>query len=320
MVGSRYVFACSALPFSFKSHLFLHIGHRLCWCRDDPGLPSPENVHCWSIHFARCFWYGFMFFMHIVHRKLMHSKALATVSCLHSVVGFGFLLFAPAMYTKLGYKKGDTVLVCLAIGLGCPAWVSFLSSVLFLFTRIVIPCSFFSPFLLWKYGKRIRMSSTDACINWESTVIMFNQLHQVRSFCSFWAFLMRVCLILEADQKRRETLMAAGMEWPGAFKCVQAAEAAEAALSLWSCDLRVSPKVSLFFFVFCYFFFSLLFSSIQTELGVKWAMRLQYNATILPPPISHTPHTPNVDFGTNIIPERVDKHPSMNTNRPKFSG
>ena len=51
----------------------------------------------------------------------MHSIALAAVSCLRSVAGFVFPLFAPAMYAKLGYGKGDTVLACLAIGLGCPA-------------------------------------------------------------------------------------------------------------------------------------------------------------------------------------------------------
>ncbi|KAF8154426.1 MFS polyamine transporter [Crassisporium funariophilum] len=64
------------------------------------------------------------------------SPALAAVSCLRSLAGFGFPLFAPVMYQKLGYGKGDTILACLAIGLGCPA-----------------------PFLLWTYGRRIRMSS-----------------------------------------------------------------------------------------------------------------------------------------------------------------
>ena len=59
--------------------------------------------------------------MYVVRRKLMHSIALAAVSCLRSVAGFVFPLFAPAMYAKLGYGKGDTVLACLAIGLGCPA-------------------------------------------------------------------------------------------------------------------------------------------------------------------------------------------------------
>lgn len=51
--------------------------------------------------------------------------ALAATSCLRSLAGFGFPLFAPAMYAKLGYGKGNTVLACLAIILGCPAYVPF---------------------------------------------------------------------------------------------------------------------------------------------------------------------------------------------------
>lgn len=50
---------------------------------------------------------------------------LAAVSFLRSLAGFGFPLFAPAMYAKLGYGKGDTILACVAIGLGCPAYVPF---------------------------------------------------------------------------------------------------------------------------------------------------------------------------------------------------
>jgi len=93
----------------------------------------------------------------------MHSIALAAVSCLRSIAGFGFPLFAPAMYAKLGYGKGDTILACLAVGLGCPACVSFLSFLVvypdYSFTSLILV---FSPFLLWKYGKRIRMSSAYA--------------------------------------------------------------------------------------------------------------------------------------------------------------
>jgi hypothetical protein len=49
--------------------------------------------------------------------------ALAAVSCLRSLAGFGFPLFATPMYNKLGYGKGDTVLACVCIALGCPAYV-----------------------------------------------------------------------------------------------------------------------------------------------------------------------------------------------------
>ncbi|KAJ3505032.1 hypothetical protein NLJ89_g7631 [Agrocybe chaxingu] len=66
---------------------------------------------------------------YLVDAFTLHAaSALAAASCLRSLAGFGFPLFAPAMYAKLGYGKGDTILACLAIGLGCPA-----------------------PFLLWHY-------------------------------------------------------------------------------------------------------------------------------------------------------------------------
>ncbi|KAF8178937.1 MFS polyamine transporter [Pholiota molesta] len=74
---------------------------------------------------------------YVVDTFTLHAaSALAAVSFFRSLAGFGFPLFAPAMYAKLGYGKGDTILACLAIGLGCPA-----------------------PLLLWKYGQRIRASS-----------------------------------------------------------------------------------------------------------------------------------------------------------------
>ncbi len=78
--------------------------------------------------------------------------ALAAVTFLRSLAGFGFPLFAPAMYNALGYGKGDTILACFAIAVGVPAYVS--SS-----PRVrsecgsahsrVVACR---PFLLWKYG------------------------------------------------------------------------------------------------------------------------------------------------------------------------
>jgi len=74
---------------------------------------------------------------YIIDAFTLHAaSALAATSCLRSLAGFGFPLFAPAMFNKLGYGKGCTILACLAIILGCPA-----------------------PFVLWKYGRRIRMSS-----------------------------------------------------------------------------------------------------------------------------------------------------------------
>jgi hypothetical protein len=49
--------------------------------------------------------------------------ALAAAAFLRSLAGFGFPLFAPKMYSALGYGKGDTILAAAAIALGCPACV-----------------------------------------------------------------------------------------------------------------------------------------------------------------------------------------------------
>jgi len=74
---------------------------------------------------------------YVIDAFTLHAaSALAATSCLRALAGFGFPLFAPAMFNKLGYGKGNTILACLSILLGCPA-----------------------PLLLWKYGRRIRMSS-----------------------------------------------------------------------------------------------------------------------------------------------------------------
>ena len=55
----------------------------------------------------------------------IHSaSALAAVGTLRSLAGFGFPLFAPAIYKSLGYGKGNTVLFSVAVAIGCPAWVS----------------------------------------------------------------------------------------------------------------------------------------------------------------------------------------------------
>ncbi|KAJ6621329.1 MFS polyamine transporter [Mycena sp. CBHHK59/15] len=64
------------------------------------------------------------------------ASAFAAVSCLRSVCGFAFPLFAPAMYNALGFGKGNTVLAVFAIVVGCPA-----------------------PWLFWHYGERIRGNS-----------------------------------------------------------------------------------------------------------------------------------------------------------------
>ncbi|KAH6607853.1 mfs multidrug transporter [Trichoderma cornu-damae] len=64
------------------------------------------------------------------------ASAVAAVTVLRSLAGFGFPLFAPAMYDKLGYGIGGTVLAAIAIGLGWP-----------------------SPIFLWFYGPKLRALS-----------------------------------------------------------------------------------------------------------------------------------------------------------------
>ncbi|KOS21631.1 putative transporter [Escovopsis weberi] len=61
------------------------------------------------------------------------ASAVGVVTILRSLAGFGFPLFAPAMYDRLGYGKGGTILAAIAIAIGWP-----------------------SPILLWIYGERLR--------------------------------------------------------------------------------------------------------------------------------------------------------------------
>ncbi|KAJ3711263.1 MFS polyamine transporter [Lentinula guzmanii] len=67
---------------------------------------------------------------------LYAASGIASVSCLRSFCGFGFPLFAEAMFNSLGYGKGCSILACVAIAIGCPA-----------------------PWILWFYGRRIRSGS-----------------------------------------------------------------------------------------------------------------------------------------------------------------
>jgi hypothetical protein len=56
--------------------------------------------------------------------RLLDTTALAAATFMRSLAGFGFPLFAPKMYSALGYGKGDTILAAAAIALGCPACVT----------------------------------------------------------------------------------------------------------------------------------------------------------------------------------------------------
>ncbi|KAL5391076.1 hypothetical protein DPSP01_001566 [Paraphaeosphaeria sporulosa] len=64
------------------------------------------------------------------------ASAIAAATVLRSLAGFGFPLFAPAMFNALDYGWGNTLLGFIGIALGVPA-----------------------PFLLWKYGPTLRARS-----------------------------------------------------------------------------------------------------------------------------------------------------------------
>ncbi|KAG2135087.1 MFS polyamine transporter [Suillus clintonianus] len=101
------------------------------WIASDIGIALVGagiilNFQCIQTYIVDCF-------------TLHAASALAAVSCLRSLAGFGFPLFAPALYTTFGFGKGNTILAIVAIVIGCPA-----------------------PWIFWYYGERIRNSSRHA--------------------------------------------------------------------------------------------------------------------------------------------------------------
>jgi hypothetical protein len=64
------------------------------------------------------------------------ASAIAAATVLRSLAGFGFPLFAPAMFDALDYGWGNSLLAFIAIGLGVPG-----------------------PFLLWMFGEKLRSRS-----------------------------------------------------------------------------------------------------------------------------------------------------------------
>ncbi|KAK1249585.1 hypothetical protein MKX08_009588 [Trichoderma sp. CBMAI-0020] len=64
------------------------------------------------------------------------ASAMAACAFLRSLAGFGFPLFAPYLYSDLGYGWGTSVLAFISIGVGIPA-----------------------PFLFWIYGDKLRALS-----------------------------------------------------------------------------------------------------------------------------------------------------------------
>lgn len=75
---------------------------------------------------------------YLVDAYTIHAaSALAAVGVLRSLAGFGFPLFAPAMYDALGYGWGNSVLGLAGVVVGIPA-----------------------PFLLFSYGEKLRQMSS----------------------------------------------------------------------------------------------------------------------------------------------------------------
>jgi hypothetical protein len=68
-------------------------------------------------------WYLLIVIGFYMLTRFLVIAALAAATFLRSLAGFGFPLFAPKMYSALGYGKGDTILAAAAIVLGCPACV-----------------------------------------------------------------------------------------------------------------------------------------------------------------------------------------------------
>ena len=64
------------------------------------------------------------------------ASAVAAITFLRSLAGFGFPLFAPNLYESLGYGWGNSLLGLIAILIGVPA-----------------------PLLFWHYGARLRGNS-----------------------------------------------------------------------------------------------------------------------------------------------------------------
>ncbi|KAG2150965.1 MFS polyamine transporter [Suillus clintonianus] len=108
-------------------------------------------VDCFTLHAAS----GIIFLSHVFCTVLRLScPALAAVTCLQSLAGFGFPLFAPAMYNALGVGKGDTIIAVAAIAIGGPAYV--FVPVLSIVILTDYTCRFW---IFWHYGERIRNSS-----------------------------------------------------------------------------------------------------------------------------------------------------------------
>ncbi|SCV70992.1 BQ2448_3754 [Microbotryum intermedium] len=102
--------------------------HRLHWIVPNMGLAL---IAAGMISAFQCI------NMYLIDAFTLHAaSAVAAATCLRSLCGFGFPLFAPSMFKALGYGWGCTLLAVVGIVIGWPA----------------VPILFF-------YGERIRASS-----------------------------------------------------------------------------------------------------------------------------------------------------------------
>jgi len=130
-------------------------GYRACWSWDYSQFPVYSDLCCGCLY-ASCRFRYYLYFVSITPTYALCS-AMAAVTCLRSLAGFGFPLFAPSMYNALGFGKGDTVLAVVAIVIGCPACVyTSVASITALTDWIC------RPWIFWYYGERIRMKSRHA--------------------------------------------------------------------------------------------------------------------------------------------------------------
>ncbi|KAG1854476.1 hypothetical protein DFJ58DRAFT_660332, partial [Suillus subalutaceus] len=83
------------------------------------------------------------------------TSVMAAICLLRLLAGFGFPLFAPAMYSTLRFWKGDTIFAVAALLMGCSAYVSVLVPSL---VTPAIHCTC-NPWIFRRYGERIRNST-----------------------------------------------------------------------------------------------------------------------------------------------------------------
>ncbi|TFY58661.1 hypothetical protein EVG20_g8060 [Dentipellis fragilis] len=101
-------------------------------------LPAGLLLAGWTAH-NHVFWFAPDVGIYLVGLSIiLMNLTLAASTFLRSLAGFGFPLFAPAMFNALGYGKGDTILAAVALALA-PV-----------------------PVFFWKYGERIRGMSRTA--------------------------------------------------------------------------------------------------------------------------------------------------------------